>query len=57
MEALLSPLEEEEVLGQARVTTVYRMRGSKPFTIGGSVVEEGRVLRNGMYKILRKDEV
>ena len=57
LEAMLSPLDEEEILGVARVIKVFKMRGSKPCTIGGSVVEEGKMLRSASFRVLRDGKV
>lgn len=57
LEQLLPSVTEEEVLGTARVIQVYRMRGSKRATIGGSLVESGQVLRNATFRVLRGEKV
>lgn len=57
LEGLLPRVTEEEVLGTARVIQVYKMTGSKKATIGGSLVEEGQMLRNATFKVIRGGEV
>lgn len=57
LQPMLGPVDEDEVLGVARIIKVYRMRGSKPFTIGGSSVEEGKLTRNAHCRVLRRGKV
>ena len=57
LEALLPSVTEEEVLGTARVIQVYKMTGTKKATIGGSMVEEGQMLRNATFKVIRGEKV
>lgn len=54
---MLGFVDEDEVLGVARIIKVFQMRGSKPFTIGGSVVEDGKVTRNTLCRVLRRGKV
>jgi hypothetical protein len=54
---MLGPVDVDEVLGQSRIIKVFQMKGSKPFTIGGSVVEEGKLTRSNACRILRNGKV
>ena len=49
--------EEEEEVGQAEVLKVYRLRGDKAATIGGSVVRQGKVMRSGIFRVFRQGKV
>ena len=57
MEPMLGFVDEDEVLGEARIIKVFQMRGSKPFTIGGSAVEDGKFTRNALCRVLRRGKV
>lgn len=53
----MSLVEEEEELGVANVIKVYHMNTAKPVTIGGSVVEDGKLVRSALFRVLRKNKV
>ena len=57
LEPTLGSREEEEELGLAHVIKVFQMTGSKSATIGGSVVDEGKMVRSALFRILRKNQV
>ncbi len=48
---------EEEVVGVAKVIQVFHMTGNKSATIGGSVVEEGKMMRSASFRVTRKGKV
>ena len=50
-------VSEDEILGVARVIQVYNMKGSKKATIGGSLVEEGQMVRNASFRVIRGGKV
>ena len=45
------------MLGVAHVTKVFHISGSRPVTIGGSIVEDGKVLRKATFRVKRDDKV
>ena len=50
-------MTEEEVLGTARVTNVYKLTGSKKATIAGSIVEDGTMVRSGIFRVIQRGKV
>ncbi len=48
---------EEEVLGEAVILKVFRLRGAKATAVGGCRVKQGRLVRNGIFRIVRDGEV
>ena len=54
MEGLLEPEIREEILGHMEVRQVFST-GKNGMVIGG-LVTDGKILRNAMIRVLRKDE-
>ncbi len=60
LQSQLIPVKEEEEVGVARVIEVFRLTGTKQATIGGCVVESGKLVRGektSIYRVLRHDQV
>ena len=57
LEPMLGLVEVDEVVGVGRIIQVFKMKSSKPFTIGGTKVEEGSLTLKGSYRVERKGKV
>lgn len=57
MGSLLPSVETEEVVGEATVTAVFRLRGSKKAHVGGCRVRKGQLVRDGTYQLWRNGEL
>ncbi len=55
MEGMLEPLVEEKVIGQAEVRAVFTV--SKVGVVAGCMVQEGKVERNSLARVKRKEKV
>jgi translation initiation factor IF-2 len=55
MEGMLEPLVEEKVIGQAEVRAVFTV--SKVGVVAGCMVQDGKVERNSLVRVKRKDAV
>jgi translation initiation factor IF-2 len=55
MEGMLEPVVEEKVIGKAEVRAVFSI--SKVGTIAGCMVQDGKVERNSLARVIRKGEV
>jgi translation initiation factor IF-2 len=55
MEGMLEPLVEEKVIGQAEVRAVFTV--SKVGVVAGCMVQDGKVERNSLARVKRKEKV
>jgi translation initiation factor IF-2 len=55
LEGLLEPVVEERVQGRAEVRQVFSV--TKVGTVAGCMVQDGKVERNSLARVLRKDKV
>ncbi len=53
LEGLLSPIEEQQVVGHVEVRQVFKI--SRLGTIAGSYVTEGKITRNSLVRLIRDD--
>ena len=54
---MLEKVDQDEVLGSAHVIKVFDMKGSKPFTVGGCMVDDGKMKRTALFRVIRRDKV
>ena len=54
---MLGPVDKDEVLGTARIIKVFEMKGSKPFTVGGCTVDDGKLTKSALYRVIRRGKV
>lgn len=57
LESGLPTVWEEEVLGEAIVLKVFRLTGAKAAAVGGCRVKQGRLVRSGLFRVIRDREV
>ena len=50
-------VEEEEVIGEAIVLKVFKLRGPNAPTIGGCRVKKGQLVKGGLYQVWRGEEL
>jgi translation initiation factor IF-2 len=57
LESKLTPNETEEYLGEATVTRVFKLSGSKKAHVGGCIVVKGELARDGIFQLWRKGKM
>lgn len=53
----LPRIMEEEVIGEASVIKTFKLTGSRAATVAGCRVKKGQMIKEGIYRLLRDDEV
>ena len=56
LEQQLPNVDEEEIIGEAIVLKVFKLRGNKSAAIGGCRVKKGQLIRDAIFQIWRDED-